>query len=91
MESEDGMLPVLPTAACQGKDRWDLTPPTPTHRENERGTLTYIYTWDQPHKGTRYTTHNTPYRLIPFFLLLFSFLRTNSGIGVPLAHGSQGL
>ena len=35
---------------------------------------------------------NTEYAtLIPLFLLLFSFLRANSGIGVPSAHGSQGL
>ena len=52
------MLPILPTAACQGKDRWDLTPPTPTHREDERGMSRYIGGGSAP---GRYATSNTQY------------------------------
>ncbi|XXG88894.1 hypothetical protein AAC387_Pa12g1033 [Persea americana] len=57
VEREGGVLSISPTAASQGKDRWDLTSPTLTHRENERGTITYIYTWDQSHG--RYAIHNS--------------------------------
>ena len=91
MESEDGTLPTLPTAASQGKDRWDLTSPTPTHkRMNEERSLIYTHGIG-PMRGRQYTTRNTPHCFILFFLLLYSLLRTNSGIGVPSAHGSQGL
>ena len=64
--------------------------PLLTERMNEERSLIYTH-GISPMGGTQYTTHNTPHRLIPLFLLLFSFLRTNSGIGVPSAHGSQGL
>ena len=68
--------------------------PPLTERMNEEHSP--IYAWDQPHeryalRNTQPTTLNITQALIPLFLLLFSFLRANSGIGVPSAHGSQGL
>ena len=64
--------------------------PPLTERMNEE--RSHIYTHGiSPMRGTQYTTHRAIHCLILLFLLLFSFLRTNSGIGVPSAHGSQGL
>ena len=62
--------------------------PPPTERMNEE--CPHIYTWGQPHGGTQHTILNTSSHS-PLPPPPAQFFRTNSDIGVPSAHSSQGL
>ena len=58
MEGSDGMFPFyLPLNVRVRIDGTSPHLPPLTERMNEE--RSHIYTWEQPHEGTRYTTHNT--------------------------------